>query len=263
MKTLALAMTLSCIASAAYAADEEPICADRPGLGTPTCTVPAGMVQIETGLVDWVHDRSTGYRSDQLTIGATAIKFGVTNRFHIEFDVTPIARSLTHEMGGRETLSGFGDVGIAARYRVSGEDSPIQLALYPFVKVPTAKRPLGNGKVEGGIVVPVEYSIPGSQLSLGFSPELDLVADSDGSGHHLGMAQVVGLSFALAERLGAAAELAGEWDWGPGGTVRQYVFGSSAAYLLSSHAQIDAGLTLGLNRNAPDIEIYSGLTVRF
>ena len=60
------------LSSSAYAAGEQPICADRPGKATPTCTVPKGMVQVETGLVDWT--------SDELDIGQTAVKVGVTDR---------------------------------------------------------------------------------------------------------------------------------------------------------------------------------------
>ena len=41
-----------CVSGAAYAADEPPICADRPGKATSTCAVPAGHWQIETGLAD-------------------------------------------------------------------------------------------------------------------------------------------------------------------------------------------------------------------
>ena len=43
---------LVCATSAA-AADQQPICADRPGKATSACTVPAGHWQIETGLADW------------------------------------------------------------------------------------------------------------------------------------------------------------------------------------------------------------------
>jgi hypothetical protein len=42
-----LALLLLCAGSAA-AADEQPICADRPGKATGTCTVPAGHWQVET-----------------------------------------------------------------------------------------------------------------------------------------------------------------------------------------------------------------------
>lgn len=251
------------VPSVARAAEGEPICADRPGIATPTCTVPPGMVQVESALSDWAQDRTAGVRTDDLSVGETALKLGLTDSFHVEVDVAPYVRSRVRDGGVSETASGFGDVALAAKYRFTGDSAPVQVAVRPFVKIPTAKSSLGNGKVEGGLVLPVEYSLPGSQLSLALSPELDVNADGDGSGHHLGTAQVIGLGIPLSSRLSASAELWGYWDFDPRGTARQYAAAGSFAYLLSDDVQIDAGAIFGLNRNTPDVEIYSGIAVRF
>jgi hypothetical protein len=245
------------------AAQEDVICADRPGIATPTCTVPPGMVQVESVLADWVHDRSSGVRTDELSIGDTAVKLGVTDRLHLELDVSPYVRARVREGSVRETASGFGDLAVAAKYRLTSDSAPVQLAIKPFVKIPTAKRSLGNGKVEGGVVVPIAFALPGSQLSVTLGPELDVNADSDGSGHHLATAQVISLGVPLSARLSASAELWGYWDFDPAGTVRQYAVAGSAAYLLSDDLQLDAGLAFGLNRDTPDLELYSGIAFRF
>lgn len=251
-------------ASPAAAAEvDEPICADRPGLATPTCTVPAGMVQVETALVGWTRDRSGGVRSDEVSIGGSAIKLGITGRAHVELVVAPFVRSRVREQGGRQTASGFGDLTIAAKYRLTSEESPVQVAVRPYVKIPAAKRSLGNGRVEGGIVVPIGYAIPGSPLSLAITPQLDLVADSDGSGYHFAASQVVGVAFPLSERLSASAEGLASWDWDKDGTVRQYAAGGSLAYLVSNDVQIDAGMGIGLNRDTPDVHLYGGFAIRF
>lgn len=264
MNRMLIACVSVCAASsAATAADADPICADRPGVSTPTCTVPPGMVQVESAIADWGHDRSGGIEIDGLVIGDSAVKFGLTDRLHIEFDATPYVRVRTREAGSSDSVSGFGDVGIAAKYRLTGDNAPVELALYPFVKIPTAKEPIGNGKIEGGLLVPIGYAIPGSSLSLTFGPELDFVADGDGSGHHLAMAQVVSLGVPLWERLSASAELWGAWDWDPSGTVKQYGAAGSAAFLVSNDVQIDAGAIIGLNRATPDLEVYSGIAFRF
>jgi hypothetical protein len=255
------------IASAASAAPaaavEEPICADRPGKADGTCTVPAGMVQIETGLADWIRDRSGGVRTDELTVGETAVKLGVTDRLHIQLTILPYTSVRVREGGLSERASGFGDLGLAAKYRLTNDSAPVQVAVIPFVKIPTARRSIGNGRVEGGIVFPIDYEIPGSTLGLTFSPELDLLADSDGSGRHLAMAQAVSLGVPLSSRLSVAVDLWGEWDWDPAGTSRQYTIGPSAAYLLSNDVQVDAGFDLGLNRHAPDAQVYAGIAFRF
>ena len=245
------------------AQEAEPICADRPGLATPACTVPSGMVQVETTFLDWTRDRADGVRSSETRIGDTSVKFGLSERAHVEIIFSPFVRSRAREGGVTQTASGFGDLGVAAKYRMTGDGAPIQLAIWPFVKIPTAKRPLGNGEIEGGVVVPIEYAIPGSGLSLALSPQLDVNADSDGSGHHLATGQVIGLGVPLSPRLSASAELAGYLDFDPAGTVRQYAVGGSAAYLISNDVQVDAGVNLGLNQATSDVQLYTGIAFRF
>jgi hypothetical protein len=187
----------------------------------------------------------------------------MTNRLHIEVGIPPHIRSRVREEGARETVSGFGDFSLAAKYRLTSEDAAIQLALRPSVKLPTAKRSLGNAKVEGGIIVPIEYQFPNSELSVAFSPELDVLADSDGSGYHLAWAQVAGLAIPVSSRISVSAEVSTAWDRDPVGTVRQYAVAGSAAYLLSNDVQLDAGINLGLNRSTADLELYYGAAFRF
>jgi hypothetical protein len=37
----------------------------------------------------------------------------------------------------------------------------------------------------------------------------------------------------------------------------------SIAYLVSDNLQLDAGANFGLNNRTPDVELYSGVSVRF
>src|SRR5215210_7842543 len=77
------------LATRAAATNLDPICPDRPGKGTGTCTVPAGHWQVETGLIDWTHDRSGGVRSDFTMIASSLVKYGVSDRADIELGITP------------------------------------------------------------------------------------------------------------------------------------------------------------------------------
>ena len=82
------------------------------------------MIQVETAVAGWVRDRADGVQTDELGIGETAVKFGLTERFHIEVDIAPYSRVRTDEGEARETLSGFGDMGVAAKYRLTGDEAP-------------------------------------------------------------------------------------------------------------------------------------------
>lgn len=241
----------------------DPICAARPGKSTPACTVPAGHWQLETGLADWSVQKSDGERDTSLVIGETTIKYGLTGRSDIEVDVTPWQRSTSRGPGLRERASGIGDVTVAYKQQLTAPDGPVQVAVLPVVKIPIAKHSLGNGKWEAGLLVPIGYSIPNSPISIGLTPELDWVADGDGHGHHLATAQVVSLGVPASDKLSLSAELWGQWDWDPDGTVRQYSVDTSIAYVPRLDLQLDAGANFGLNRETPDVELYVGVAKEF
>ena len=40
----------------------------------------------------------------------------------------------------------------------TSSDAPLQATLYPYLKIPTAKRSLGNGKWEAGLLIPIGYA---------------------------------------------------------------------------------------------------------
>lgn len=259
MRALMMAAILAW-GSAAAAAEPDPICPDRPGKGTGTCIVPKGMVQVETGLIDWTHDKAGGTSSDSTAIGSTLVKYGLSDRVDVELGFTPL---LTAHSTGTPTDTGFGDMVVRVKYALTAENTPVAIALDPFVKIPTANHIFGNGKVEGGLAVPIGAPIGKGPLSLSLTPEVDWLADADGSGHHVAMIQVVGLGLAATPRLALGAELWGQWDYDPSGTGKQASADGSVTYLINNNVQIDGGANFGLNDQTPDVEIYTGVSVRF
>ena len=251
------------LARPAAADDKTPICADRPGKATSACTVLQGHWQIETGLADWTLQKRPGERDTSLVLGETTFKYGLTDASDIEVDITPWERDSSRVGTMHESASGIGDVKVIYKQRLTRSDAPVQLIAMPFIKVPTANHSLGNGKWEGGLLVPVGYSIPKSQFSIGLTPELDWVANSDSHGHHLAMEQVASLGWSATDKLNLSAEIWGGWDWDPLGTTRQASADASAAYLVSNDVQLDAGANFGLNQATSDVELYGGVSVRF
>lgn len=250
------------VASAAVA-DEQPICPTRPGKSTSPCTVPAGHFQVETGLADWSVQTFDDERDTFLAIGETTFKYGLTDRSDIEVDVTPWERSTTTVGGMHQSASGFGDLYVSYKNELTPSDAALQLTLLPFVKIPTAKHSLGNGKWEGGLLVPIQYTIGKSPFSINLTPELDWAADANGGGHHAGMTQVASLGYQATPKLSISAEIWEHWDWDPSGTTRQASADASVAYLVNNNLQLDAGANFGLNRNTPDVELYTGISKRF
>ena len=243
------------LGSPAAAADKPPICADRPGKATGACTVRSGDWQVETGLADWTLQKGGGERDTSLVLGETTVKYGVSDSSDVEIDVTPWQRA--------GHARGIGDVSLIYKQRLTAADAPLQIAARPFVKAPTARHSLGNGKWEAGLLVPIGYAIPRSPFSLALTPEIDWAADADGRGHHAATAQVAALGWAASGRLNLSAEIWGAWDWDPAGTTRQASADGSLAWLIGDDVQLDAGSNFGLNRATPDVEVYTGVAVRF
>ena len=262
-RLLIIAATLLATSTPAAATDDQPICAARPGKSTAPCTVPAAHWQLETGLVDWSLQKTGGARDTALVIGQTTFKYRLTDRSDIELDVTPWQRVTSRAGRVHDRASGFGDLVVSYKHALSSPNASLQFTLLPYVKVPTASHVLGNGKWEGGLLVPIAYSFPKTALSLNLTPEIDWVADADGNGRHAAMAQVASVGLQLNRKLSISGELWGQCDWDPSGTTRQYSADASAAYLLNNNLQLDAGANFGLNSQTPDVELYSGLSVRF
>ena len=258
-----MAAALLTASGSAAAADEQPICADRPSKSTGPCTVPQGKWQIETGLIDWTHDNSDGLKSDAIAWGNTAIKYGVSSTADIELWITPLETLSIHGGGVHEHESSFGDMLGRVKYALTPDSAPVQVALDPFVKIPTANHQIGNGKVEGGLLVPVQIPIGKSPLTIALDPELDINADADGSGHHLATQQVVNLGIQVSPKVSLSTEMWASWDWDPAATGKQVSWDISAAYLPTQNLQLDAGANFGLNNQTPDLELYTGVSVRF
>ncbi len=132
---------------------------------------------IETGLVDWAHDRSVGVTTDLTMLGSSLIKYGINDRIDIELGVTPLEILRVHGANINSRATSFGDTMVRAKYRLSRDDAPVQLTLDPFVKFPTANHELGNGKVEGGLTIPITVALGKSPVTLALA-----LSDQCGSG---------------------------------------------------------------------------------
>lgn len=243
---------------AAAAAAEAPICADRPAKGNAVCTVPAGRLQIETSAAQWSRTEGGSMTTNGLSVGSSLIKYGLSDHSDVEVGIAPLVRVKTNGA----SQSGFGDVLVRYKHRLSGDTAPVQVALIPFVKLPTARRGIGNRKVEGGLAVPVSFALGGG-VTATLGPEVDLLADGDGHGRHAALVNLVNLSGTVAPRLTLSGELWSNLNFDPAGTVRQASADVAAAYAVSNVVQLDAGANFGLTRDSADVELYAGVSVRF
>ncbi len=269
MRMIVAAVLVASGALIAGAASAEPsggdppaLCTDRPTKATAACTVPSGMIQIESDLANWTHNRDAGERTDTWLYTNPLIKYGLGESTDIEAGIAPYVTLRTRDSSGVSRAHGIGDLTLRVKQRLTPSDAKALFAIEPFVKIPTAKVPIGNGKVEGGLIATGVMALPAG-LSMTASPEIDVLADGDGQGRHVQLVGVINVGKSLSPKLTVYGELWTARNLDPGGHVSQVSADVAAALLVAKALQFDAGANIGLNRATPDIQAYVGISTRF
>ena len=240
-----------------------PICTDRPTKATTTCTVPAGDFQLETDLINWTRQTVDGVRTDTVLYTNPTLKYGVGKHTDVEINIAPYETVRTRSADGTVvTDGGIGDLYLRLKQKLTADKSKTQVAVVGFVKAPTAGSSVGNGAWEGGAVVPVNIPLP-YKFTLTTSPELDVSADQDGNGHHVEFANLLNLSHPVGKNATAYAELWTKDSLEPFHKTQQYSADLAGSYQLTKTLQIDAAIYIGLNRETPGLQMYTGMSTRF
>ncbi|MFM5923248.1 MAG: transporter [Novosphingobium sp.] len=243
-------------------AEEREFCADRPGLGTPACTVAPGQVMAELGVLGWDHSADPGSVEDDLALGDLLIRTGLHQSTEIEFGVTTwtTIRTRDRASGTVSRTSGIGDMTLAVRHNFGGGTGPT--AIHAFVTLPTGKDGIGAGDWGAGILLPTGFDLPGG-FELDLTPELDAAVNASGSGRHFAWGGVVGLSHPLGKALSLEAELGASRDLDPGGHSTDARAALSLAWQAGPNWQIDFEANAGLSEAAPRHSLMFGLARRF
>lgn len=259
--TLAAALTA---AAPAWASEVRELCPDRPGLGTPACTVDAGAVVLEVGIADWTLDRTGDSRSDSWAFGDALLRAGLTPSLEVQLGWTMLGYARERDLvtGGRTERTRTGDVTLALRQNLRSPDgSGFSLAVMPYAMLPLGGDGVGAGDWGAGLIVPVGFEL--GAVSLGLSSHVDAAVDADGDGRHLAYGSVAGLGFGLSDTLSAAAELSLTRDRDPAGHATEALAGLSLGWQPDPDSQWDIGVNAGLNRDSPDVQLYAGYVRRF
>ena len=260
-----LIIGLFLLSATAPASAEAPrdFCPDRPGLGTPACTIDAHHVAVEVGLADWTLERSDGSRTDTLVAGDLLLRYGLSDSLEVQLG-WPALGVVRHRSpnGAVDHTSGTGDLRVALRQNLRNPDgSDLSLAVMPFVTLPIGGAEIGESDWTAGVVLPVSYELSDS-VQIAVTGEIDAAADQADGGHHLAYTGIFGLDAALGKYLSVAFELAAERDEEQDGSSA-LLTGLSIAWLANPDVQLDAGANVGLAGEAPDLELYVGLARRF
>lgn len=239
---------------------------DRPDRTESAYTVDAGWFQIEGDVTVFAWDRHNIERAER-DVEAFAflplnLKAGLTRDVDLQVIVLPWLRETVREPGlPPARTTGFGDVLTRVKWNLWGNDGgTTALAVMPYAKWPAAADGLGNGAVEGGLILPFSVALPAG-FTLGAMTQFDLRHDDDGDKAHAGFINTITVSRALVGELGAFVEFFSDVE--STGDPWAGTFDLGFTFGLTEDIQLDAGVVLGLTRAAPDVGAFAGFAVRF
>ena len=236
-----------------------PLCAERPGLATGACLVAPGAVQLETGLLSWSTDGQGQRRSTERTLGDAVLRWGVSRTDEIR---AGLALDIRQRFPGHRS-EGPGDLGLGYKRRLTDADAAWSLALLAAVKLPTARRTIGNRRVEGGLRFAADYDL-GRDWSLTLTGEGDWAADEERRGHHAALSLAGSLAHEWSSRWATAVDvLIGRDDVSGAAASTSAQAGLSATFLATPKLQLDLEADAGIGRGAPDLVLQTGLTSLF
>ncbi|HKP02438.1 MAG TPA: transporter [Chthoniobacterales bacterium] len=237
---------------------------DRPDKTESPITVDAGHFQLEMDFATYTTDRSSHEKVTGWGIAPVNLKVGVLNNVDLQLVVETynIEKTTDRDTGRTMRAEGFGDIALRIKINFWGDDDgSTAFAAMPFLKVPTASHDLGNGAVEGGVILPLLFRLP-LDNELAMQLEVDHARDMNGGGYHQEIVNAVTFSHDFTKRLAAYVELfSNVSNERHAGWIA--TFDCGLTYRLSPNVQLDTGVNVGLTDAADDLNPFVGLSVRY
>jgi len=259
-----LVLGVALTTSPAWAQDRD-YCPERPGLNTPPCIIDKGHASLEVSFADWTLDDQPDSRTDAVLIGDAKVRIGLTDTIEAQIGWTPYGHVRTRDKasGMVSSVGRVGDVTLGAKINLANPDGDkTSVAILPYVSLPVGRTPVGAGDWGAGVLLPLSFSLS-DIVSLAATPEVDAAVDEDGSGRHLAYSGTAGIAFKLSDAVTLTGEGQALRDDDPTGHTTQTLAALSLGWMARKNLQLDLFGAAGLDRDAPDVEIYAGISRRF
>lgn len=238
---------------------------DRPTKSTTPITVDAGHFQIESDFANFSYNSADGTKTRTFQALDPVFKLGVTNSVDVEVQFNGFQSLVVGDgMGGVMRGRGFGDVFLRTKFNIVGNDGGnLAIAALPYIKLPSQRALISNNAVEGGVLVPIQYQLPSDFLVLTV-PEVDVLKNANNNGRHTNYVNLINLQHPVP----GVKDLTAEVEFYSSVAAERaspniYTADFALEYLVNSHLQLDGGLNVGLNKAAPKLQAYTGISYRF
>jgi hypothetical protein len=253
-----LLLALIGLGCAATAVAEE-IQPDRPEVTESARLVPRGGFQLETGLVV-SRQRFAGQPAQEILGIEADLRIGVTRHLEVDIEGDPVIHAR-----GPEENTGFGDIAIGLRYRfveaVGDEPWPPSVAVKPVVKIPVARKPIGTGRPDFGLLLLASCALPW-EVELEVNAGAAAIGQTESSGYRAQALASAAASRDILPDLYVFVELfyrsREQRDEG-----QQLAINAGLVYRVTPNFAVDAGVQTSLFGQGPDYVIRTGLSLLF
>ena len=239
----------------------EPLITDRPDFTEASVTVGRGVAQIEFGYTyTYNNDGSESVRSH--SAGEPLLRYGIFADW-LEFRIALAPVNVrTTSVGVPSTVSGTEDLYLGFKIALTPQACFLpEMALIPQMNVPTGSAGLTSDHVEPGINWVYSWEISDFLATAG-STQANRRFDDTGD-EYLEIAQSWTIAYGLTDNLGAFTEWYALFPSGATSAPVEHYFNGGFTYLINNDVQFDIRGGVGLNGNADDYFVGTGLSIRY
>ena len=237
---------------------DEPLITDRPDFTEASSVVGLGILQMETGYT-YTHDEEGPGRTVGHSYPETLLRYGMLANW-LEFRLAWNYGS--EEVTGVRT-DGADDLYLGFKIGLTPQDGiRPEMALIPQMTVPTGGSDTTEGEVLAGLNWLYGWDI-NDFLATGGSTQFNKAIDETSSRSYTQWAQSWTIAYSLSKRIGAYTEYYGFYPSGAETASSEHYFNGGFTYLVSENIQWDIRGGAGLNDEADDYFVGTGLAIRF
>jgi hypothetical protein len=234
---------------------------DRPDVTESPFTVDAGHIQYEADLVRLERHTTENSQENTYMFNQANIKIGLTRSTAMQLGFQSFVYQVDKALpeGDKSGSHGIGDFTVRIKQNLMGNDGGnFIIALLPYIKFPTAKY-TDESKYEGGVIVPMQYKLPG-EWKLGMQVEGDRLKNEEDQGMHTELLQTLTISHELCNHLEGIAETYYTYNFNQHHWSNY--LNASLQLDIAHDFKLDAGCNYGLQHDAAK-NFFVGTSFRF